>query len=218
MKKIFLGIIVLSFISATGASALTISDAVVYDPDLHAAVGFASTSDKLAGSGKELSYINDDAQFMNADNQIFPPDMYYFGKDEVSEVPTNWTFTSDSNGYLYTPANLPSGYYAYSFTIDGPDDFEGVTIDFALGVKQESDHYSAFFFRGVTLGAGGVINGKFNSYNANGNVFDVSHITAFYSISNFSEPPSDNPVPEPSTLLLMGAGIAGFAFYRRKKK
>ena len=38
--------------------------------------------------------------------------------------------------------------------------------------------------------------------------FEISHVTRF----------NPAPVPEPSTLLLLGSGIMGFALYRRKRK
>ncbi len=31
-------------------------------------------------------------------------------------------------------------------------------------------------------------------------------------------PPETNPVPEPGTFLLLGAGLAGLGFYRRRAK
>ena len=211
MKRILIGLFVLFFLSASGVFALTISDAMVNGAG---ADGFASTDVGLSGMAAELNYINIDAEFTDeADppSNIQLPPMYYFGKDEVEEdfPPSGWTFTSG------TDSDASNGYSFY-FTIDGPDNFAGVTIDFVLGVKQGQEDYAAFYFRGVTILDSGLITGLFNSKSKTGGN-DFSHITAFYSIPNFDTPPT-SPVPEPSTLLLMGAGIAGLAFYRRKRK
>ena len=52
------------------------------------------------------------------------------------------------------------------------------------------------------------------STSLNGNPFDFLIDNVHF---NEALPPELNPVPEPSTLLLLGAGLAGLAFIRRKR-
>ncbi|MDD2852201.1 MAG: PEP-CTERM sorting domain-containing protein [Desulfuromonadaceae bacterium] len=47
--------------------------------------------------------------------------------------------------------------------------------------------------------------------------YGLSFIADTDNLSISGDITPDNPVPEPSTMLLLGAGLAGFAFWRRKK-
>ena len=50
-------------------------------------------------------------------------------------------------------------------------------------------------------------------------LFEESFISPVFERStDFSGNLSSEPVPEPSTILLLGSGLAGLAFYRRKRK
>jgi len=46
---------------------------------------------------------------------------------------------------------------------------------------------------------------------------DAAFVASFSTITDPSDPIPDNPIPEPSTLLLLASGLAGLAVWRRRK-
>lgn len=89
-----------------------------------------------------------------------------------------------------------------------PAAWAGSTVDWVLGIKQSNNSYMSYLFEDVTLG----INGGFNNFwlNASGKeVNDFSFAAGFIRLVEV-------PVPDPGTLGLLGLGLVGLGFARRK--
>ena len=111
-----------------------------------------------------------------------------------------WTVTPD-DGWADSSGD-------WSFNSSVWDDFEDVMIVLKSGntiITEVITEISAYFSGYLLDNEGMPCSGTWDTGDK-----DISHLTLY------ARGPA--PVPEPSTLLLLGAGITGLAFYRRKKK
>ncbi|MDT8421013.1 MAG: PEP-CTERM sorting domain-containing protein [Desulfuromonadales bacterium] len=201
MKKVILITMFLTFFAV--GSAFATPGCLVTD-----ATANGYTADACYQAGTNLGNPADEADFINSATGSVAPDTFnYVAKYEDPEGPTGlsgWSLmVYDDSNDVGAPNPWATG-YSFAYTLMAPEEYAGKEVSFALGVKQASSSFIAYVWDTVTLD----INGFFNS-TWNGDQ-DYSHVTAFVK--------GAAPVPEPSTLLLLGAGIAGLAIYRRKRK
>ena len=120
-----------------------------------------------------------------------------FALDDFSETMNTWTsfsvYDSDDNllasDFEYGLYTLPDGTNSSNF----PEGFIETTFS---GIAS----YALFDFNNDASGGQRYI------------------IDNFEGTFGSTEVPPVDPVPEPSTILLLGSGLAGLAFYRRKRK
>jgi hypothetical protein len=152
-------------------------------------------------------------------------------------APMTWTDTIDFN-----PDVMVGWYSGYSYTHDITDDgftpLQDFVYDYSLEVALYDDGGCWDFGEIAFINQPGLLGDGFYNFNYENvdlgwslvglvelNLLGGLDVTIeswggdFYlDYSILTANGCDNaPVPEPSTLLLLGAGVAGLAFYRRKK-
>lgn len=122
----------------------------------------------------------------------------YVGKDGEAGDLAGFTLSTSTG----------SGGYMFSYSLAVPAEWEGVTVDWVLNVKQGDDSLISYYFENVVLG----IDGLFNSFWLNGADKEVND---FSFIAGFIRPTT---IPEPGSVLLLGIGLVGLILGRSKSR
>lgn len=141
----------------------------------------------------------------------------------------NLLYTSDNGFAVPDPLALPSGMYApvnANFYHTGPDD-HGAFFTFAFGDLDpgESIDFSIFYGAATSESAAfaalGAVGAEVYSYGQSSlaGVPIGEPVTFIFGFSGVGGTPVPPPtIPEPSSILLMGAGLLGLAFAIRRKR
>ena len=201
MKKHIFFVVTLLLLLASASWAASISCSVD-DATANGSTADSCFGDDWAGYGNnnpstEASYVN----------SVFDTSGGLF--EYATKYDNGGTSEAGLTGWSLNVATTTSGSYHFSYTLDAPDSYGAEPINFVLGIKQAHNSFIAYLFKDVTLDANGFFNSEWTNPAGNTSIA-YSHAIAFIQPSS--------TVPEPATFILLGSGLAGLAFYRRKRK
>lgn len=153
--------------------------------------------------------------FVSAGDSVFFN--YAFGSDEYNEFVDSY---NDVFAFVFDGVNVATLPNGDPVSINNINNFDNAAYyndnDSNGAFAFEYDGFTDMLMASVTgLTAGNTYSISLAIADAGDSVLDSG---VFLQASSFSDTPSIDPVPEPATFLLLGSGLAGLAFYRRKRK
>lgn len=197
-KQITLLLAVVLLTLANTSMALTINAGTVNVGDLDSLMAYTTSGD--SGIATENAWASQEV--LNQDGIIVT-----FGS-KTGSTSTDWVETNQAG--------------VYAFYLSGEQDYYIVkTGNLYIGNPSErpalTDRYDTFLYRNNVVDSWAVI----NLSTLIGDNDPVTYMASFSvntgKISHVTTPGDIPPVPEPSTIVLLGCGLVGLAFYGRKR-
>lgn len=196
MKKLLLVATTLLFVAGTFCPALAV-------PLNTGTYMYTVSGNDPSNPSADLTAFEAEINQWFIDNSIVfgPVDLEFYAKtDEPSE-----TVTEDNNNGSTLNLLYANDKKAGTFQAGAPVDFYSV---------KAGNQYALYWLDPAVANA---IWSTEDLLVGNGNQPVVSHISTWRQV-NSTTPPPTNPIPEPSTMLLLGTGIAGLAAVGRRKR
>ena len=213
MKKKLLAVVVVGSLLALGGKAQATQIGGLYN------TGVNSSGGLLAGGTIDSHYTLSNGASTYTLNAGYP-----IGAPWTSNTATSqWIGPNSYAGGNYAATNY---FYTTSFFLANDTNLDTVDI---TGLWATDDNAVNIFVNGLATGISvSAVNFQFNAFELNdiNSDFVYGNNTITFQVLNGGGGPTGlevnnlsgtyAPVPEPSTMLLFGAGVAGLAFWRRK--
>lgn len=185
------GLLVIAMPSTVAAYTITYNDNTVNVGALDALLAQANLSD--SGDGTELDWVNDALISLN----LITEDAKFTAMDKTELMAGQWYKTNPVSEE--DPNYLP--YWAF--------DFQGESPEYFFVKTGNTGAYDHFLYGNLDSFLWGVVDLGFSEIK---NIGKISHVGSVGGGQG-----SGGPVPEPSTLLLLGSGVLGLGILGRKR-